>query len=319
MKKTLSVLLCLALLFGMTGCTPSCNDNASKLRANIDAYWVSHDLDGALERQNNSEADLFEKRAEFVARYGENKEILGTYDENLAADTASGIYVGKKNADNILSWKGIPYAKQPVGNLRWKAPQKPDDSDKVYEAYYFGHSSMQAESIDEPSSLYPQGEDCLNLNVWNNLSDSSKNKPIMVWIHGGAYIQGGSCDPIYDGTNFVKNHPDVIYASFDYRTDFLGVINLSKVTGAEDYVDTANLGLLDEIQALSWLKENAASFGGDPERITIFGESAGGGSVSSLTLAPQAKGLFKRAIMQSGVSSGLLRTAKKSIEHTDLI
>ena len=105
----------------------------------------------------------------------------------------------------------------------------------------------------------------------------------------------------------------------DYRTDFLGFINLSNVPGAEEYTDTANLGLLDEIMALSWLKENAESFGGDPERITIFGESAGGGSVSALMLAPQAKGLFKRGIMQSGTAAAYLRTAEKSMERTEQI
>lgn len=287
--------------------------------ANIDKYWQEHDLNKALAELNCSEEALAQNRAKMLAMYGENKKITGDYDKTLAANTLSGIYVGKVVSDKVVSWKGIPYAKQPVGELRWKAPQAPDNSDAVYEAYYFGSSSVQAECNDEPASLYPQGEDCLNLNIWNNKSDEAKNKPIMVWIHGGAYIQGGACTDEYDGTNFVKAHPEVIFASIDYRTDFMGFINLSKVPGAEEYKDSANLGLLDEIQALAWLKKNAAAFGGDPERITIFGESAGGGSVSSLTLAPQAKGIFKRAIMQSGVSSGFLRTAEKSIKHTDKI
>lgn len=291
----------------------------SKLTVNIDKYWREHNIDGYLKKLNASEADLAKGRAEMLEIYGENKEISGKYDESLAAKTMSGIYVGKNIADKIISWKGIPFAKQPVGDLRWKAPQMPGKSDKVYEAYYFGHSSVQAEGNDEPSGLYPQGEDCLNLNVWNNKADTTAAKPIMVWIHGGAYIQGGACIKDYDGTNFVKKHPDVIYVSIDYRTDFLGFINMNNVPGAEEYKDTANLGLLDQIQALAWLKENARAFGGDPERITIFGESAGGGSVSALMVAPQAKGLFKRGIMQSGVSSALLRTAEKSMAHTDTI
>ncbi len=302
------------------GCsTKNSEESSSQFTANIDKYWQDNDIDADMKKQNNSEEDLAKPRAEMLEIYGENQEITGDYDESLAAKTVSGTYVGKNVSDKVISWKGIPYAKQPVGELRWKAPQAPDASDKVYEAFYFGHSSLQAEGTDEPSSLYPQGEDCLNLNVWNNTEDTAENKPIMVWIHGGAYIQGGACTDEYDGTNFVKNNPDVIYASIDYRTDFMGFINLSNVPGAEDYTDTANLGLMDEIQALNWLKENAASFGGDPERITIFGESAGGGSVSTLTLAPQAKGLFKRAIMQSGVTTAYLRTAEKSIEHTNKI
>ena len=299
-----------------TGCD---EESISNFTVNIDKYWQDKDIDGKLKERNNSAEDLAEMRAKMLKMYGENKEISGEFDENLAAKTLSGTYVGKRDADNVVSWKGIPYAKQPIGDLRWKAPKNPDKNDKVFEAYYFGKSSIQVEGGDEPSSLYPQGEDCLNLNIWNNFSEDTENKPIMVWIHGGAYIQGGASTDEYDGTNFVKNNPEVIYASIDYRTDFLGFINLSNVPGAEDYIYAPNLGLLDEIQALSWLKDNAKAFGGDPERITVFGESAGAGSVSTLTLAPQAKGLFKRGIMQSGVTTAYLRTAKKSIEHTDKI
>ena len=322
MKKIGILVSVILLILCTAGCVHTENSKkqeTSNLTHNIDKYWQVHGIDSALDEIMYSEKYLAEARAEMRAMYGENMEICGEYDEDLAAKTVSGIYVGKADADNVVSWKGIPYAKQPVGDLRWKAPQALDKSNKVFEAYYFGKSSVQVEGGDEPSSLYPQGEDCLNLNVWNNFSDKSDNKPIMVWIHGGAYIQGGTSEPYYDGTNFVKNHPDVIFASMDYRTDFLGFINLSNVPGAEEYTDTANLGLLDEIMALSWLKENAESFGGDPERITIFGESAGGGSVSALMLAPQAKGLFKRGIMQSGTAAAYLRTAEKSMERTEQI
>lgn len=324
MKKVFCLVFAICLTATLlTGCASEKDvtqtQETSAFTANIDQYWQEHGIDAALDELMCSEKYFADARAGMLSIYGENKEISGEYDMSLSAKTVSGTYVGKADADNVVSWKGIPYAKQPVGDLRWKAPQKPDASDKVFEAYYFGKSSVQFESSDEASSLYPQGEDCLNLNVWNNYSDKSSNKPIMVWIHGGAYIQGGTSDPYYDGTNFVKNHPDVIFASMDYRTDFLGFINLSNVSGAEEYTDTANLGLLDEIQALSWLKENAEAFGGDPERITIFGESAGGGSVSALMLAPQAKGLFKRGIMESGTSAAYLRTAKKSMERTEQI
>lgn len=269
MKKTGILVSVILLILCTAGCVHTENSKkqeTSNLTHNIDKYWQVHGIDSALDEIMYSEKYLAEARAEMRAMYGENMEIRGEYDEDLAAKTVSGIYIGKADADNVVSWKGIPYAKQPVGDLRWKAPQAPDKSNKVFEAYYFGKSSVQVEGGDEPSSLYPQGEDCLNLNVWNNFSDKSDNKPIMVWIHGGAYIQGGTSEPYYDGTNFVKNHPDVIFASMDYRTDFLGFINLSNVPGAEEYTDTANLGLLDEIMALSWLKENAESFGGDPEQ-----------------------------------------------------
>lgn len=322
MKKILFVLfIIVAATIGIVGCSKNLkNDNDTlSFTESIDKYWEEHDIESRQKKLNGTETELANMRAKMLNLYGENKEITGEFDENLAAKTVSGTYVGKLDSNKVISWKGIPYAKQPIGNLRWRAPEKPEKSDKVYEAYYFGKSSLQVEGKDEPSSLYPQGEDCLNINIWNNVVDEIDNKPIMVWIHGGAYIQGGACTDDYDGTNFVINNPDVIYASIDYRTDFLGFINLSKVPGAEDYNNTANLGLLDEIQALSWLKENAKAFGGDPERITIFGESAGGGSVSTLMIAPQAKGMFKRGIMQSGVTTAYLRTAKNSIEHTDKI
>lgn len=315
-------MVCLLVVSSALGIVMSGNNgdkDTSKFTANIDKYWRDNNIDELIEKFKCTEKDLAKKKAEMLAIYGENKEITCKYDEDLAAKTATGIYFGRKNADNVVSWKGIPYAKQPIGELRWRAPQALDKSNKVFEAYYFGHSSLQKEGNDEQGSLYPQGEDCLNLNVWNNISDKTENKPIMVWIHGGAYIQGSSCDPLYDGTDFVKNNPDVIYISFDYRTDFVGFINLSKVPGADDYKDTANLGLMDGIQALAWLKENASAFGGDPKRITIFGESAGAGSVSALTIAPQAKGLFERAIMQSGTALSYLRSEQKSLEHTDMI
>ena len=321
MKKKIIALLTIVLaIISFTACSKDLEKNVetSALSKNIDKYWQEHNMDALYDDLMDVEY-LESIRADMLKMYGENKEILSNYDSDLAAKTVTGTFVGKKIEEDIVAWKGIPYAKSPVGNLRWRAPQKLDASDKVFEAYYFGKTAIQLEGGDEFASLYPQGEDCLNLNVWNNFSDDSTNKPIMVWIHGGAYVQGGTSEPLYDGANFVKNNPDVIFISIAYRTDFLGFINLSKVDGAEDYVDTANLGILDQIAALSWIKENAKAFGGDSERITIFGESAGAGCVSALTLAPQAKGLFQRGILQSGTASSYLRTAEKSIEHTDLI
>ena len=327
MKKLIAIVLMLALVFTMCSCAQDAADNddrvtsqeSSAFTANIDKALAESGIEELMIEGGNTPEVLEAIRAEMMKLYGENREITDEYDETLAAKTVSGTYVGKKDENGIVSWKGVPFAKQPVGELRWKAPQAPDPSDNVYEAYYFGHSSLQVESFDEVSALYPQGEDCLNLNVWNNTADLSDNKPIMVWIHGGAYIQGGAVEPEYEGTNFVKNNPEVIYASIDYRTDIMGFINLTQVPGGEAYKESANLGLLDQVAALRWLKENAKAFGGDPERITIFGESAGAGSISALTIMPQANGLFKRAIMESGASSNFVRSAEKSIAHTDAI
>ena len=319
-KKSMFIVFASVLAFCISGCKGDDPKNAAlTFSENIDKAWRDAKVDEFLAATGDTPEVLNAIRAEMMKLYGENKEINGDYDASLAASTTYGTYVGKVDSNNIVSWKGMPFAKAPTNNLRWKAPQKLDNSNKVYEAYYFGHSSVQIESQDERACLYPQGEDCLNINVWNNKSDANSKKPIMLWIHGGAYLQGGAVSPEYDGTNFVKNNPEVIYASLDYRTDFVGFVNLSRVPGGENYKESANLGLLDQIAGLKWLKENAASFGGDPERITIFGESAGGGSVSALTIIPEAKGLFKRAIVQSGSCTNFLRTAEKSISQTQRI
>ena len=316
--KKVTVLLVIMVMLSLVGCSNTdAKRETSKFTGNIDKAYEEADMEKVKEEAGDTPEELAPNRERMLALYGENKEIkTKDYDASLAAKTRTGTYVGKADDNKVVSWKGIPYAKQPVGDLRWRAPEEREDDDKVYEAYYFGHSSIQVEANDEISSLYPQGEDCLNLNIWNNRTDSSTKKPIMVWIHGGGFIQGGTCDPIYEGTHFVESNPDVLFVSIDYRTDILGFINLSVVPGADDYDDSANLGLLDEIAALNWIKENALAFGGDPERITIFGESAGGGSCSALTIIPQAKGLFNRAIMESGSCVVLIRSAEKSIAQT---
>ena len=122
----------------------------------------------------------------------------------------------------------------------------------------------------------------------------------MVFFHGGAYGWGGSGDPLYDGQSFVKAHDDVILVTANYRIGIMGFIDFSSVEGGSDYGDAPSLGLLDHVQALKWVKENIAQFGGDPENVTIFGESAGGGTTSLMLAMDEAKGLFKRCISESG-------------------
>lgn len=232
------------------------------------------------------------------AIYGENKEITGSYDENLAVPCENGTFVGKE-ADGVLTFKGIPFAKAPVGALRWKAPEAPEKDDRVREAYFFGKSPIQAPWYSERASYYPVSEDCLYLNVWA-ANNAEERRPVMVFIHGGAYGYGGTSDPLYDGHNFVKAHPEVILVTIAYRVGIMGFVDFSDVDGSEGYEDSCNLGLLDQVQALKWLRTNVAAFGGDPDNITVFGESAGGGSVSLLPIMPAAKGLFRRVIAQSG-------------------
>lgn len=231
--------------------------------------------------------------------YGINQLITGEYDAALSAKCHNGIFVGKSESD-VLAFRGIPFAKPPVGELRWKAPEAAEDCTDVFEAYYNGKSPIQTEWPSEQASYYPQGEDCLYLNLWKNQADPTEKKPVMVFFHGGAYGWGGTVDPLYDGRNFVTKQSDIILVTVGYRTGLMGFVDLSYLEGGEDFPDAPNLGLLDQIEALRWVQKNIAAFGGDPDNVTIFGESAGGGSASLLPIIPQAKGLFRRAIAESG-------------------
>ena len=229
---------------------------------------------------------------------GVNKKITGSYDESRAVTCPNGTYVGDEN-EGILCFKGIPYAVQPVGSRRWKNSEPLPESDDVFEAKYFGKTSVQPVTHHERSSLYLMGEDCLNLNIWTDKASIGDKKPVMMFIHGGAYVFGGAQDPTYDGQNLIKTHRDVVLVTISYRVGILGFADFEDIEGGEDYKD-CNFGLSDQINALKWIQKNISAFGGDPDNVTIFGESAGGGSVSSLCIVPAAKGLFRRVIAQSG-------------------
>jgi len=231
--------------------------------------------------------------------YGENEIIESNYDKNLSVRCSNGTFVGI-DEDDVLSFKGIPYAQAPVGDLRWKEPVPVEDSNNVYEAYYYGKSPVQSEWPSEVGSYYKIGEDCLNLNVWMNVSNKAENKTVMVFFHGGSYGWGATSDPMYDGHNMIKKFDDVILVTVEYRVGMMGFIDFSQVEGGEEYATSGNLGLLDQICALQWIQKNIAAFGGNPENVTIFGESAGGGSVSLLPLIDGTDGLFKRIIAESG-------------------
>ena len=235
---------------------------------------------------------LAEVKAELNAQYGENKKITdGNYDKSLAVKCINGTFVGRKT-DNVIAYKGIPFVgEQPVGEHRWKAPIDIVPDDGIYEAYYNGKSPCQVDDDWQRASYYPQGEDCLYLNVWK-ADDGAVKKPVMVWIHGGAFEVGGTVEPREEGTNFVKENPDVILVFIEY--------NLSHLPDGADYPDAQNLGLMDQMMALKWIHNNIEAFGGDPGNVTIFGESAGGGSVSLLPLIEGSHNYFQRVIAQSG-------------------
>jgi len=203
-------------------------------------------------------------------------------------------------ADNIASFKGIPFAAPPVGELRWKAPQpvKPWSGVKKADAFALGciQDKSLATFLNAPTQF---SEDCLYLNVWTPAKDATEKLPVMVWIYGGGFASGATNTPLYDGTRLAQK--GVVLVSVAYRVGPLGFLahpELSRESGR----GSGNYGLLDMIAGLKWVKENIARFGGDPSRVTIFGESAGGIAVSMLTASPAARGLFHRAISESGGS-----------------
>ena len=229
--------------------------------------------------------------------FGTNKKITGDYDKSLAVKCSSGTYVGSLD-DGVLSFKGVHYALPPVGKLRWHEPVPVPDSDEVFEAKYYGNACPQL----SPHLPTPKSEDCLMLNIWTDPNGLQEKKPVMVWIHGGAFAVEAAGDYLYHGHHFGVAHMDeVVLVTIEYRLGVCGFLHLEEMFG-EEYKNSDNLGLLDQIEALKWIQKNISAFGGDPEQVTIFGNSAGAGSTSLLSISPKAQGLFKRSIAQSGAS-----------------
>ena len=251
-----------------------------------------------------------------IPQYGENQKITdGNYDKSLAVKCINGTFVGKK-AENIISYFGIPFVgQQPIGALRWKAPVDVTPDDGVYEAYYYGKAPIQ--EVGDPAAEYGTGEDCLYLNVWR-ADDAAAKKPVIVWIYGGAFDVGGSTDPQYDCHNFIQENPDVIVVTISYRVNIMGFFHLSHLADGKDYQDSQNLGLLDQKMALKWVHENIAGFGGDPDNVTIWGESAGGGSCTLLPLIKGSQKYFKRVISQSGAPAQT-RSKEQAIAVTNTV
>ena len=263
----------------------------------------------------NNIKDNVEKR---IASYLiQNREITdGNYDKSLAVKCINGTFVGQKT-DNVISYLGIPFVgQQPVGNLRWKAPVEYTPNDGVFEAYNYGKTPVQA--AGDPAALYVQGEDCLYLNVWKTDEATTAKKPVMVWIYGGGFETGGTIDPQYDCYNLLRENPDIIVVTVAYRLAAYGFMHLSHLPDGKDYPDAQNLGIMDQMMGLKWVHENIEAFGGDPDNVTIFGESAGASSCSLLALIDEAHKYFKRAIIQSG-SPIMTRSTEEAIAVTDEI
>jgi para-nitrobenzyl esterase len=209
----------------------------------------------------------------------------------------------------MLAFRDIPYAAPPVGEWRWRPPQPPRDWEGLRDASRFGAACMQPLVKGLNSELVPGSEDCLKLNVY--APPNAKSAPVMVWIHGGALITGSATEPYYEPINLVKN--GIVVVTFDYRLGKLGFFAPKALVeeAAKNHEPVGNYGVMDQIAALRWVQGNIQSFGGDPHNVTIFGESAGGRSVTWLMTSPAAQGLFQKAIAESAQQTPLRGLAEE--------
>ncbi len=231
---------------------------------------------------------------------------FGAIAISAAPDTVAvdGGQISSTTTNGVHIFKGIPFAAPPVGNLRWKAPQPVATWSGVRKADAFGPSCVQEPypenspySTSGVTKEKPGNEDCLYLNVWTAAAAGEK-RPVMVWIHGGAWTRGTGATPTYDGVALAKK--GVVVVTTNYRLGVFGFMAHPELTAESPQHASGNYAILDHVAALKWVQKNIAAFGGDPSRVTIFGESAGSWSVNSVQATPLAKGLFHRAIGESG-------------------
>jgi len=232
----------------------------------------------------------------------------------LASAQTVSIETGKLQGatrDGITSYKGIPYAAPPVGKLRWRAPQPAEKWSGIRQATEYGHDCMQLPFSSDAAPLGTKpAEDCLVANVWRPALESKKTLPVMVWIYGGGFVNGGSSPAVYDGSEFARE--GIVFVSFNYRLGRFGFFAHPALDKENADGVLGNYGYMDQIAALKWVQRNIAAFGGDPKNVTLFGESAGGMSTHTMLTSPLSQGLFQRAIVESGGGrSGLLGRTKE--------
>jgi para-nitrobenzyl esterase len=223
---------------------------------------------------------------------------------------ASGPITGTVS-DGVHVYKGIPYARPPVGPLRWHEPLPPKPWTQARAMTAYGPSCPQQDSpLDRDKETLDQSEDCLYLNVWTGAQNTEQRLPVMFWIHGGGLVQGSGAKPFYEGKSLARR--GVVVVTINYRLGALGFFTHPAVSQESPSGAAGNWGLLDQIAALQWVRNNIARFGGDPGNVTIFGESAGALSTHILMASPLARGLFHRAIAESGAAAKRVLTLDKS-------
>lgn len=224
--------------------------------------------------------------------------------DNTVVETTYGPVLGS-NDGQIKSWLGIRYAAAPADDLRWRAPVPPKRWTTIADATAYGPVCAQPTDPNIPLDLgAPQGDDCLRLNIWAPAgTQAGDDKPVMVWIHGGAYIFGSASQPLYDGRALAEIG-DVVVVTVGYRLGAYGFMDLSSYNNPGGRFET-NVGIRDVLFALHWVRDNIAAFGGGRDRVTLFGESAGGGVVTTLLTSPSAEGLFQAAIAQSAPATSV--------------
>jgi para-nitrobenzyl esterase len=234
----------------------------------------------------------------------------------------SGLVAGVAGAHaEVRVFKGIPYAAAPVGDLRWREPVDCAHWEGVLAADHF--RMIPEQYLPPAGSFYnleyfrrkqpPMSEDCLYLNIWTAAASNSERRPVMLWIHGGGNVQGYGSEPCFDGEALARH--GVVLVTFNYRLNIFGLFAYPDLSAESEHHVSGNYEELDQIAALRWIHRNIAGFGGDPNNVTIFGQSSGGASVSRLLVAPQAKGLFERAILES---ASVLNSRDSKVKLADM-